>query len=67
MKFQIENAYLQKNNQGNRFVSIASSINVYDPEKFLHKGGIGQKKHETQEEVLWNILNLITKSPKITV
>ena len=52
MKFQIENAYLQKNNQGNRFVSIASSINVYDPEKFLHKGGIGQKKHETQEEVL---------------
>ena len=39
MKFQTENAYLKINNQGNRFVSIASSINVYDTEKFLHKGG----------------------------
>ena len=58
MKFQTENDYLKTNNQGNRFVSIASSINVYDTEKFLHKGG-RRKCHNSLVSPISNNLEII--------
>lgn len=43
MKFQKENVWLQINDHGNRFASIAPSIRTYDTETFLRKGDTGEK------------------------